>query len=897
MRKSMFAGLVLAGLFGIGGQASASGMAPDRSAIGFEALDLASIAAEDERNDRKGEAFRFAIARAVAVNPTADGLWSSRADGSRQWQFDVHTPDAVHLNFGFNPFQLPAGASLRIVSRDGKQVLGPFTERDNNPSAQLWTPILPVAEARVELVVPAGKEGEVKLGLVHIGQGYRGFGATAKYCRSGACNMDVACLGNNDSWNQPRRSVAAYSRNGSFACTGSLLNNTANDRRMLFATATHCGVSSDSVAATLVAYWNYESASCRTPGSQASGTSVPRPTTTSTGARFLAQTGSPFNAQIGSAFNSDFTLVEFLQPANPAHNLYWAGWDRRDRSHTCTAPANLVSTEGLCASIHHPGVQEKRITFVEQTMEVSNFSGGQNSHLHPYWDPTPPLLPGITPAPTTVVPNVTEPGSSGSPLYSADKRFVGVLSGGPSQCGSTGGDLSDFYGRLSNAWEGGGTPATAVKSHLDPVTGGAAEFLDGVSQCTLPAAPTDVAAAVDGANRVAVTWTAVPGITRYRILRSTGACPGATFVPVGDVENATRFVDTTVSGGTTYSYKVTSYDTTQPCESVLSQCSNAVATGVCTLAPAFTGLGAATNAHTATCAAQLSWASATPSCGAAGQMRYNVFRSTSANFTPSADNLIRSCVTDTQVTDTTVANATRYYYAVRAEDISGSGNGLCASGLQDTNTQRLDVRPTGPDIVAFGDDVEGAASWVTAGTGPANGGFSVVTDHVHSPTRAWHSPDPGEVQDRTLTQITPVTVPAEGGVLLEFWHRYELETAYDGAVLEYSLDGGTTWTDILAAQGPVPANANRLIEGGYNGALNSAGAFPGRNAWHGAHLEWSRVQADLADFAGRIVKLRFRTGSDNSVGRDGWWIDDVRLFYGSSCSVGADLIFRNGFEP
>lgn len=77
-----------------------------------------------------------------------------------------------------------------------------------------------------------------------------------------------------------------------------------------------------------------------------------------------------------------------------------------------------------------------------------------------------------------IPPSVTEQGSSGSPLYNADRQLVGVLSGGPSVCGSTGTSLRDQYGKLAHAWEGLGTPATRVRDYLDPDSTGA-EFIYG----------------------------------------------------------------------------------------------------------------------------------------------------------------------------------------------------------------------------------------------------------------------------------------------------------------------------------------------------------------------------------------------------------------------------------
>jgi hypothetical protein len=105
-------------------------------------------------------------------------------------------------------------------------------------------------------------------------------------------------------------------------------------------------------------------------------------------------------------------------------------------------------------------------------------------HWRANWDATPPILANIpSPQPATLPPGVTEPGSSGSPLYNASRRLVGVLSGGPSSCGATGASLRDQYGGLFHAWEGVGTSTTRMRDHLDPL-GTNPEFIDGIGPGT-----------------------------------------------------------------------------------------------------------------------------------------------------------------------------------------------------------------------------------------------------------------------------------------------------------------------------------------------------------------------------------------------------------------------------
>ncbi|MCO5093623.1 MAG: hypothetical protein AB7S42_05675 [Lysobacteraceae bacterium] len=191
-----------------------------------------ALADEDLRRDAdSGLPRRFAVARGIDVSTQAGGLWAQADSGDWVWQYKVRGSGAVHLNFGFDQVRLPEGARLDIFGAKGATALGPYTAADIPPHGQLWTAVLDGEDATIQLRVPATGRNQAHLRLMRVGQGYRGFGHFSKVCKSGSCNTDVACLASNDPWNRPRRSVGAYTVGGTDTCTGSLLNNTANDRR------------------------------------------------------------------------------------------------------------------------------------------------------------------------------------------------------------------------------------------------------------------------------------------------------------------------------------------------------------------------------------------------------------------------------------------------------------------------------------------------------------------------------------------------------------------------------------------------------------------------------------------------------------------------------------------
>jgi len=401
-------------------------------------IDRLTISQEDVQRRANGMPARYAIPFAVDANPTSHGTWDTLDATWSLWRLRVQAPNSSHVNLGLGGFFMPAGARMMVYSSDYQYTVRPFDAADHSPTGELWLPVVGTDETVVECYVPTAARDQVRLQLTQVGSGYRFFGAgndALGLDASGACNVDVVCA-QGVAWASEIPAIAAMSSAGSIFCTGAMINNTAQDGRNFFLTANHCGVTAGQ-APSLVVYWNYRNTTCGGGGA--------------TLTQFTS--GSTFRATYAA---SDFTLVELNSTPNPAWGVTYAGWNR--------GTGNTTSA----VAIHHPSGDAKKISFENNATVTTSYGGtanpGDGTHIRVIdWDT-----------------GTTEPGSSGSPLFDPNHRIVGQLHGGSAACGN---NLSDYYGRFSVSWTGGGTNASRLSNWLDPIGTGATtlDTLGGVS--------------------------------------------------------------------------------------------------------------------------------------------------------------------------------------------------------------------------------------------------------------------------------------------------------------------------------------------------------------------------------------------------------------------------------
>ncbi|MBM2850713.1 MAG: putative thermolysin family peptidase, partial [Anaerolineales bacterium] len=184
---------------------------------------------------------------------------------------------------------------------------------------------------------------------------------------------------------------------------------------------------------------------------------------------------------------------------------------------------------------------------------------------------------------------------------------------------------------------------------------------------------------------------------------------------------------------------------------------------------------------------------------------------------------------------------------------------VCPSGQSPTNLF-FDSLESGTGNWTFG-VVTGTSRW-RLDTTPPFGPFA------HSGAHSLYADDfPASTSDSYAAMNTSVALPA--GAYLHFAHAYGFEDPnHDGGVLEYSTNGGGSWTD-----------AGSLFDtNGYDGTLSSGNPLGSRSAFLADSHGYISSRLNLSSLAGQSVRFRWRMGIDSSVYDWGWWVDDVRIY-------------------
>jgi hypothetical protein len=157
-----------------------------------------------------------------------------------------------------------------------------------------------------------------------------------------------------------------------------------------------------------------------------------------------------------------------------------------------------------------------------------------------------------------------------------------------------------------------------------------------------------------------------------------------------------------------------------------------------------------------------------------------------------------------------------------------------------------------PRTDVFNNDVEsGAVGWTTGGD---LNNWAIIATSAHSPVHSWTDSPGGNYPDNANSWLRTPAYDLSGkrNVQISGWFTYALEAGYDYVYLDYSLDGGLTWS----------GDSQALV------------------IFNGYQSNWTQrtVNAPMLDEQENIA-LRFRLVSDSGVNDEGIFIDDIVMSY------------------
>lgn len=376
----------------------------------------------------------------VQINLQTEGEWMLLPNGDRLWRLKVIVKGTQSLTFLYDDFWLPKGAVFYIYSEDESQVLGGYTSDNNKPSGRFSTATIYDDAVYLEYREPMQVAGQGRISINKIMQlpqsTARGDEDRFGFSASADCHININCE-QGRSLRKQKRGVARIvlfleGAEGTFLgyCTGTLVNNTAQDQTPYMLTAYHCSVEG---FIPLYDQWQfdfgYESSFCEDPANEP----VPR---TIVGCENIA-----------GGQDSDFRLLKILNPIPSSFNPYFCGWSVEDNptiengkmiSHPCGDIKKVSIDSKNTAAIHSPPIN------------WSEYTSSPNSHYR-----------------VDIAEGFSQLGGSGGALFGSDGLIYGTNHGGTTTLSTCTVDRL-FFGRLSEAYEKLSNPTRQLKRWLNP---------------------------------------------------------------------------------------------------------------------------------------------------------------------------------------------------------------------------------------------------------------------------------------------------------------------------------------------------------------------------------------------------------------------------------------------
>jgi hypothetical protein len=355
---------------------------------------------------------QIGVHRHVGVTSRSHGHAFQNSDGSEVVFVAITSPGALSMRVHFDGFDIPDGDEVYVYGNTGdSSAAGPYELKGLWNDGDFWSATIEGDTAIIEYY-RKGRSGEFSIPEVaHVYEELHAEGSP-NAPDTLTCEVDASCFSDAEK-NAVARIV--FEDNGSYVCTGTALNDRAEDFAPYFLTANHC-VDTQTVARTVQSYWFYQTTSCN------SGT-LKNWIRRSSGADLLVTDRS-----------NDSTLLRLIDSV-PA-GAWFSGWD-----------SSTIAAGTAVFGLHHPDGYSppsvnshlRRSSGSIATTSSSCSDSGLVSAFNVEWSS-----------------GTIEGGSSGSGLWTTNSQgahLVGALSCGPDPdtCSSPYGiyaKFSNFYPQI-----------------------------------------------------------------------------------------------------------------------------------------------------------------------------------------------------------------------------------------------------------------------------------------------------------------------------------------------------------------------------------------------------------------------------------------------------------------
>jgi V8-like Glu-specific endopeptidase len=381
---------------------------------------------------RRGVPLREAKMYSLDIVADTVGVWSVLPSKENVWKLTFEIPDAKGFFIGFDDFYLPEGSELYVYEKSNLKNAVVYKHEDNPKGGPYSIENLRGDNVVLEYVAPEGID-KPKLHISDLGYKYSdGQGEPSGFNNDlNSCMINANCP-EGDFWQNQKKGIVQLRvrknpDTNSSLCSGTLVNNTNEDKTPYILTAYHCFENMPLSAITNTEFFfEYE-----TPGCEK----------TATAPKYKYHKGSIPLVMIPLNDGSDGVLLQLSEPIPEDWDVYYNGWDRTNDGTTITGGA----------VIHHPQGDVKKITLYNKPLTSGKWENE---------------VPGETHWITTYSAGATEGGSSGSPIFNQDGYVVGTLTGGDSSCSKQG--AIDYYGKFRYHWDQYPDEELHMSKYLDP---------------------------------------------------------------------------------------------------------------------------------------------------------------------------------------------------------------------------------------------------------------------------------------------------------------------------------------------------------------------------------------------------------------------------------------------